>query len=92
MIQIWGEQSRDKYMLSWKKIISHFKGDLYIIKDIAEHIETVEDMVVYRAWYVDCNLYVRPVNMVLEKYTMENTTKYKQENRFERVFFESAKK
>lgn len=87
------EENREESIQKWKKkIVKHFKGDLYLIEDIAEHTETGENMVVYRALYGDCKLYVRPMNMFLEECTIENKKAYNQENRFERVFLESLKK
>lgn len=50
-----------------KGIYKHFKGDYYLVEDIAIHSETNEKFVVYRALYGDTNLYVRPYNMFLEK-------------------------
>ena len=31
-----------------KKLYSHYKGELYIVIDIAEHTETGEEFIVYR--------------------------------------------
>ena len=44
----------------------HFKGGEYEVIGIAKHSETLEDMVVYRALYVDGGLCVRPASMFLE--------------------------
>ena len=37
----------------------HFKGKLYYVIDIAEHTETGEKLVVYKALYADYKTYVR---------------------------------
>ena len=36
-------------------IYRHFKGDYYLVEDIAYHSETMEKMVVYRALYDEGN-------------------------------------
>ena len=42
------------------KIFRHFKGDLYLVEDFVTHSETQEKMVLYRALYGNCGLFVRP--------------------------------
>lgn len=44
----------------------HFKGNLYEVLEIAVHSETRETLVVYRALYSDCGVWVRPADMWLE--------------------------
>jgi len=41
----------------------HFKGNEYEVIGIANHSETLEPMVVYRALYGDGGLWVRPASM-----------------------------
>lgn len=41
----------------------HFKGNLYEVIGIANHSETMEPMVVYRALYGEQGLWVRPAEM-----------------------------
>lgn len=41
----------------------HFKGNEYEVIGIANHSETMEPMVVYRALYGDGGLWVRPASM-----------------------------
>lgn len=41
----------------------HFKGKDYEVLYLAKHSETGEDMVVYRALYGDCGIWVRPASM-----------------------------
>lgn len=44
-------------------IYAHYKGNEYEVIDIAAHSETEEKMVVYRALYGECGLWVRPLSM-----------------------------
>lgn len=41
----------------------HYKGGEYQVLDVAQHSETEEFLVVYRALYGDCGLWVRPLDM-----------------------------
>ena len=41
----------------------HFKGNEYEVIGIANHSETMEPMVVYRALYGEGGLWVRPASM-----------------------------
>ena len=45
----------------------HYKGNEYLVVDIATHSETEEEMVVYKALYGDGKLWVRPLSMWNEK-------------------------
>ena len=48
------------------RLYRHFKGNLYYVKDVAQHTETGEMMVVYQAMYGEYGTFVRPVDMFLE--------------------------
>ena len=41
----------------------HFKGNEYMVLGIANHSETMEQMVVYQALYGEKELWVRPISM-----------------------------
>ena len=47
-------------------IYKHYKGNLYKVLGIAQHSETLEDMVVYQALYGEYGLWVRPAAMFEE--------------------------
>ena len=69
--------------LKIKGIYKHFKGDYYIVEDIATHSETKEKYVVYRGLYGTRELYIRPMDMFLSKVDKEKYPDVKQEYRFE---------
>lgn len=46
-----------------KGIYRHFKGNEYEVIATAKHSETMEDMVIYKALYGECGLWVRPADM-----------------------------
>ena len=41
----------------------HFKGNYYRVLGVAQHSETLEEMVVYQALYGEGGLWVRPAAM-----------------------------
>lgn len=69
--------------LKIKGIYKHFKGDYYIVEDIAIHSETKEKYVVYRGLYGNNELYIRPYDMFLSKVDKEKYPDIKQEYRFQ---------
>ena len=66
-----------------KGIYKHFKGDYYIVEDIAIHSETKEKLVLYRGLYGENILYARPYEMFISKVDKEKYPKVEQEYRFQ---------
>ena len=68
-----------------KGIYKHFKGNYYLVEDIATHSEDNTQYVVYRALYGDNTLYIRPLDMFLSKVDKEKYPKIKLKYRFEEI-------
>jgi hypothetical protein len=76
-------------------IVRHFKWEmaseeerkqnkyLYCIKNIAEHTETGEVLVIYRAMYAPFQIYARPIEMFCEEVDRKKYPNIKQKFRFE---------
>lgn len=45
----------------------HFKGNEYLVLHVAKHSETLEEMVVYQALYGEKGIWVRPLDMFLDR-------------------------
>lgn len=49
----------------------HYKGNEYLVVDVAKHSENLELMVIYRCLYDQYGLWVRPLDMFLETVNIE---------------------
>ena len=78
--------------LKIKGVYKHFKGDYYLVEDVATHSETKEKYVVYRGLYGDNNLYIRPYEMFISKVDKNKYPNVEQEYRFELLNIESKNK
>ena len=66
-----------------KGIYKHFKGNYYLVEDVAINTEDDSLYVVYRALYDDFKLYIRPLEMFLSPVDKQKYPDIKQEYRFE---------
>ena len=76
--------------LKIKGIYKHFKGDYYLVEDIAIDSENKEEMVIYRRLYGDGGLWVRPKDMFLSEVDHNKYPNVKQKYRFELQNIESV--
>ena len=74
--------------LQINKVYRHFKGDYYLVIDVAYNSETKEKYVVYRALYGDNKLWIR---LFMSEVDHEKYTDVKQKYRLELADIKSVK-
>lgn len=53
----------------------HYKGNDYLVEDVARHSETEEWMVVYRSCYGERGLWVRPLELFVDEVEVDGVRK-----------------
>ena len=76
--------------LKLKRVYRHFKGDYYLVEDVANDSETGEEYVIYRKLYGDGSLRLRPKGMFLSEVDREKYPDCPQRYRFELQEIESV--
>lgn len=71
--------------LQLHRVYRHFKGNYYLVEDVAQDSETEEQVVIYRKLYGDGALWVRPLAMFLSEVDHEKYPEVTQKYRFELV-------
>ena len=74
------------------RVYKHFKGDYYLVVDVANDSETKEKYVVYRRLYGAGSLWIRPLDMFLSEVDHNKYPNVKQKYRFELQEIESVAK
>lgn len=66
-----------------KRVYRHFKGDAYLVEDVARDSDSGASYVVYRKLYGDGSLWFRPLEEFLSEVDHDKYPDCKQQYRFE---------
>lgn len=77
--------------LKINRVYKHFKGDYYLVEDVAKDSETNKEVVIYRKLYDDGSLWVRDKEMFLSEVDHNKYPNVKQKYRFELQEIKSVK-
>ena len=66
-------------------IYKHFKGDYYLVEELAKDSETLEDVVIYRKLYEDGTCFVRPLTDFIGEVNHDKYPNVKQKYKFELI-------
>ena len=72
-------------------IYRHFKGDYYLVENLAKDCETTESVVIYRQLYGNGELWVRPLSSFMAEVDHVKYPEVKQMYRFELQDIKSVK-
>lgn len=72
------------------RVYKHFKGDYYLVVDVAMHCDEQIPYVVYRKLYGDGSLWIRPKEMFLSEVDHDKYPNVEQKYRFELQDIESV--
>ena len=66
-------------------IYKHFKGDYYLVEELAKDSKRLEDVVIYRKLYEDGLCFVRPLTDFIGEVNHDKSPNVKQKYKFELI-------